>query len=305
MLERRLIASGCRLSGLIVGLFLCGWPGGTALAQQVSHPTLGYSFTVPPGFVEAPEISATNPKFSHAFRKPLPADPLGVMLIIERLGGRIGGERLKQSHLPPGLNATVQVMKWQGVDIDVVEFTESSALGPYFNINAQIPLKREAIQLKIAAKAAHSPEVRATLAHMLTSFKGETNLIPGAIPGIASSPHYPAMLVGASLLTLVVGLAVLWGLSRSGERGQALAVAMMMWIGGGAISALRIRELMVIGGSLALTGVIGMLALFFGWVFRKVAAGFSGGGAKKKKKAAPVKTRRRVQYDEYGNVIED
>ena len=289
----------------VVVMLLVGCCTGTALAQQVSHPTLGYSFTLPAGFVEAPELAATSPKIAQAFRKPMPGDDLGVMLIVERMGGTIGGGRVKKSDLPPGLNATLLVLKWQGVDIDVVEFTESSVLGPYFNVNAQIPLKREAVQIKVGGKQAHAIEVRTALAQTLGTFKGETNLVPGAIPGLSSSPLYPVLLSLVSLFVIVSGSLILWRIARSGERGQALAVAMMMWIGGAAISALRIRELMVIGGSLALTGVIGMLALFFGWLFRKVAAGFSGGGAKKKKKAAPVKTRRRVQYDEYGNVIED
>lgn len=293
--------------GLLLTMVLVGYSGGAAEAQQVSHPTMGYTFTLPPGFVEAPELMATNPKFTHAFRKPMPGDDLGVMLIVERMGGTIGRGRVKKSDLPPGINATLLVLKWQGVDIDVVEFTESSALGPYFNVNAQIPLKGEAVQLKAGGKQAYSIEVRTALAQTLGTFKGETNLIPGAIPGLSSSPLYPVLLSLVSLFIVVAGSLLLWRVARSGERGQALAVAIVMWIGGGAISALRIRELMVIGGSLALTGVIGCLGLFFGWVIRKVSGAASSGGParKKKKQAAPTKARRRVQYDEYGNVIEE
>jgi hypothetical protein len=307
MVTVRSAGCGRLVSGLLLAMMLLSCSSGTAMAQQVSHPTMGYTFNVPPGFVEAPEILATNPKFTHAFHKPMPGDDLGVMLIVERMGGTIGGGRVKQSDLPRGLNATLLVLQWQGVDIDVIEFTESSALGPFFNVNAQIPLKREAVQLKVAGKQAYSVEVRTAMAQTLGTLKGESNLIPGAIPGLSSLPMYPALLVLIGLSVMVGGTLIIWRTAQSGERGQALAIAIGLWVVGGAISALRIRELMVIGGSMALTGVIGLLGLFFGWVIRKTGSAFSGQPAakKKKKSAAPVRKRQRTQYDEYGNVIEE
>lgn len=305
MVTLRSVRCGRLGLGLLLAMLVISCSSGAAFAQLVSHPTLGYTFTLPPGFIEAPEILATNPKFTHAFHKPMPGDELGVMLIVERMGGTIGAGRIKQSDLPRGMNAILLVLKWQGVEIDVVEFTESSAVGPYFNVNAQIPLKREAIQVKAGGKPAYSVEVRTALAQTLGTLKGETNLIPGAIPGLSSSPLYPVLLSLISLFVVVGGSLILWRTARSGERGQALAIAIGLWVLGGALSALRIRELMVIGGSLALTGAIGTLGLFFGWMFRKIGGGVSGGTAKNKKTSAPVRKRQRVQYDQYGNVIED
>lgn len=275
-----------------------------ALAEDVTHPVLGYTLRVPEGFVADAALAAANPNFTHAFRKTTPGDDVGLMLIVERLRGTIGGERLKRSDLPPGLNAQLTVLNWQGVDIDLLEFNEETPVGTVFNFNAQIPLRKEAIQLRAAGSAQRSVEVRTTLLQALAGLKGETNRIPSVLPsrGNSGSPLYPFLLGAVAIAIIGCGAFGLWRVAHSDQRHLAIVLAIALWVMGMMLAAVRVREAKLVGGAMSMTGFLGLGI----WVVALIrGAGGSRRPRSKKKSGKPVRKRRPTQYDEFGNVIEE
>src|SRR5258705_5119787 len=67
----------------------------------------------------------------------------------------LGRERLKSSDLPA--SSRLLTVKWQGLDIDAIRTDTSQAGAPLTVYTAQVPLRREAIQVVVAGAGACPP----------------------------------------------------------------------------------------------------------------------------------------------------
>src|SRR5258705_10325525 len=73
----------------------------------------------------------------------------------------LGRERLKSSDLPA--SSRLLTVKWQGLDIDAIRTDTSQAGAPLTVYTAQVPLRREAIQVVVAGAGPRGPPARAIL----------------------------------------------------------------------------------------------------------------------------------------------
>jgi hypothetical protein len=231
-----------------------------ALAVQVTHPTLGFSLTIPEGFEPSPEVAASNPDFVYAFRKEGDAegdDPVGTVIIVERMRGTIGRERLDPARVK---GRRVLAFKWKGFEIDGVEVPESADGIDFVNYNVQVPLKPEAIQLRVAGQRGRARELRALADGLLVSLDGQTNwLRSSAPPSLATSPQYGTLILGVTLLGVIAGFVVLWLLRRRTRRGTVLALAVLIYGASWAMPRGDTREMRAARGGVRLLGFAGLL----------------------------------------------
>lgn len=143
--------------------------GSLLLLLQVAASTeLGYRFTLPDGFVPLPAARAQ-------------ADVVdcwtegsgGLLLCVQRLHGTLGREGMRQADLPGP--AQLVHFKWRGFDLDGVRTDTAESGNPIVIFAAQVPLRREAIQLIVSGPRDQAARVEAVLTATLTSLEGETN----------------------------------------------------------------------------------------------------------------------------------
>lgn len=145
------------------------------MLQAASNAELGYVMSLPNGFVAIPaELARGHDVVGCWAGEGSQASPQGVfVLCVQRMHATLGREHLKSSDLP----ATSQVLtvRWNGLDIDAVRTDTSQTGTPITVYTAQVPLRKEAIQVVVAGPRARATETLATLNSVLGSLKGETN----------------------------------------------------------------------------------------------------------------------------------
>lgn len=208
---------GALISRAIETLALCGLLlalASVASAARVEDPDLGFTLDIPEGFEPDPAILGADRDFVHAFAKDDPAGGFSTIIVIERMRGTIGRERLDPAKLPPGFKGKLFTAKWNGFDVEATEVPEELNGVPTINYNAQVPLKREAIQLRVVGPQSKVKELRALLDQLLDGLKGETNwTTPPAPPAASRATGRGRFIVG--LLACAAACAViLWLLMR-------------------------------------------------------------------------------------------
>ena len=78
------------------------------------------------------------------------------------------------------------------------------------------------------------------------------------------SPIYLAL----SILIVIIAIVCFWFISKKAPKGVLLAVSVFLWILGKTMGSQQVRELMVLGGAVQMSGSIGVI---FGLIdlFRK------------------------------------
>lgn len=144
------------------------------MLQAASNAELGYVMGLPNGFVSIPAQFAGGRDVVACWADEGSQSSKGVLLLcVQRMHATLGREHLKASDLP----ATSQLMtvRWNGVDIDAIRTDTAQAGAPITVYTAQVPLRKEAIQVVVAGPSARATEALATLNAVLGSLKGETN----------------------------------------------------------------------------------------------------------------------------------
>ena len=137
--------------------------------QAASNAELGYVMSLPEGFVAIPA----------EFAGGRAGDVVGCwvgeafVLCVQRMHATLGREHLKASDLPG--KSQLMTVRWNGLDIDAIR-TDTAQTGAAITVyTAQVPLRKEAIQLVAAGPTARAQEALAILNSVLGSLKGETN----------------------------------------------------------------------------------------------------------------------------------
>ncbi len=167
-------------------------------ARVLRDTRLGFSLTVPEGFLEFPGGKATR-DIIHAFIAFDPKDEdTSLVLAIERMRGTLGPEALPKDALTNVMRSAIkdamrrQVAQIVGQDVDVGDPTietyrdrwKSFAVsGILCRVDAadtaivtrvvQIPLRHEAIQVLVSGPAAREQDVERTMKAVLASLEGE------------------------------------------------------------------------------------------------------------------------------------
>ncbi|SRR6266849_4130861 len=135
--------------------------------QAASNAELGYVMSLPEGFVAIPAEFAGNRDVVGCWSGE------GFVLCVQRMHATLGREHLKPSDLPA--KAQVLTVRWNGLDIDAIRTDTAQTGTPITVYTAQVPLRKEAIQVVVAGPSGRATESLATLNSVLGSLKGETN----------------------------------------------------------------------------------------------------------------------------------
>jgi hypothetical protein len=138
------------------------------LLQATANAELGYVMSLPDDFAAVPALGFTSPDVVGCW-----AGDNHILLCVQRMHAVLGREHLKPADLPP--RSQLMTVKWNGLDIDAIRTDTAQGGGAITVYTAQVPLRREAIQVVAAGPGARAAEVLATLNQVLGSLKGETN----------------------------------------------------------------------------------------------------------------------------------
>jgi hypothetical protein len=222
----------------------------------------GFSIGVPKGFIEQPLQKNAPPNIVHAWilDEQKPGQP-PTILFIERMRGTIGREHLKREQMPWGFQGRLFTMHWQGFEVDAIEVSERLGDVKYLTYNVQIPLKKEAIQIKLGGPAEQKTEMLKWMEESLDGLRGESNWLPSALPasGLSNSEIYPTILFAIAGVVWLGGFIALYFISRWTPKGTILAISVVIWCLSWAAEGVRIREVIVMMGVVRLLGTAGVI----------------------------------------------
>lgn len=232
-----------------------------AIQQTLKDGTLGFELDVPAGFVRMDGASMER-SVLYAYLKEDPGSPLGdIMLVVERLDDTIPkGQRLRQEDLPKGIDAAFFSARWKGHTVQAIKIRESIDGLPTVTINVQVPLKREAVRLKLTAGSGREAELDAMVQPLLDGLRAETNWDTPP----PSTNKSSMLFVGIAIV--VVAVLGLYLISRVTPRGTVLVIALVCWAAGQGVSRSEIAQVRLIGGVITMTGcagaVLGLVDVF-------------------------------------------
>jgi len=170
-----------------------------------------------------------------------------LVFTIERLRGTVGREELTKEKLararkkqathpmakliPPDAEFDILDERWKGFDIQATRMrisTEELALVIYI---AQIPLRREAIQVGVCCGEENQDEGKELLKYLLVNLDGESNWRPdGSVspPGLLTPTERVSRLatgLGRMILTIVIVLLIVRSIRKSKQAKRAREAA--------------------------------------------------------------------------------
>lgn len=161
-----------RIPVLASVLLLACVPAGSAFT--ISNSLIGFTAQIPAGFQSFP-AGLQNPDALYCFMLGDTTDATpDIALLFERMRGTIGRDSIEEfATSKPGVSVFKE--RWRSFDLDVVCVRE--VLGPVSTItlNVQIPLRREAIQIRLVGEAHKDAELRELLKRVLKGIGGESN----------------------------------------------------------------------------------------------------------------------------------
>jgi hypothetical protein len=219
------------LTVLLLGLAFAATSRIAAAGEIVRDPEHGFTWSIPNGFQASPALAAKNPKIIHAFSytEPDGAPPV-IVLYATNLGGTLGRERLTKANLPAGFKGSVFSEKWHDFEVDVIEVPEEVNGAQYLTYNAQIPLKKLAIQMSVCGPSARKAELLSLLRTSLDGLQGESNWTAsiGAASTLDSRAYRIGLLIGNGL-AFVGGVLILWLISRKFSPILTLVIAILLF----------------------------------------------------------------------------
>ena len=226
-------------------------------ANRFADQKLGFTLNLSSEFSPRPDLVGAAPDIVHAFQLGEATEgELAVLLLIEKLGGVIGRERLRIQDMPPGFNGELFVTTWQGFEIDGFKVPETVNGIDAITYNVQIPLKREAIQVKLFGPADREETLKPLLRQILDNLEGESNWVSSAAsPTVAERENYGTTLLGLAIGVVVAGLVLLWLLSRRTPKGTVLVIAVVVYLLSWQIDDVRVREVRLLSGTMRMLGV--------------------------------------------------
>jgi hypothetical protein len=143
------------------------------LQTQATSAELGYRFALPSGFVAFPE-GRSQKDIVDCWTEATPASTHGaVILCVQRLHGVLPREAMRQEDIP----VTTQLVsfKWKDFDLQGLRSHAVQAGEPVFVLVAQVPLRREAVQLFFSGPADQETRGDDLMTETLASLEGESN----------------------------------------------------------------------------------------------------------------------------------
>jgi hypothetical protein len=188
----------------------------TARAEVIRDEALGFTLTVPEGFVDYPP-GREQQGTPYAYVKGQPGTTDFTIIGVKPMGGTIGREPLPASELPQadGIKFDLRREKWKSFDIEVLVGVAQQEPGIAVLV-AQVPLKRQAIQLAVTSPLARQAELLPLLRSLLASLDGPSNWLTDRERSLRAGKA-----IGG--LAVMLGLAG-WAIARWRKRRRTAAV---------------------------------------------------------------------------------
>src|SRR2546428_1046927 len=120
----------------------------SAVQAQVRNAELGYSLALPEGFTDFP-AARSQKDIVDAWSEATPTSANGALvLLVARMHGVLPREAMRQEDVPA--NTQVVSFKWKGFDVGGLKTLTTQAGQPVFVLVAQVPLRKEGVQLSVA-----------------------------------------------------------------------------------------------------------------------------------------------------------
>jgi hypothetical protein len=257
----------CRRAFVVV-IFVAAWTARFAAAGEVKDATLRLSITIPDGFEPEPSITTLRPEIPLAFRQAREGEDIGRFVMIERLRGTLGRERLDQSQLPSTFHGRMFRMQWKEFEVEAFEVFESAEALESVTYNVQVPLAPNAVQIKVLGLRKDAAELEALTRSLVASVDGDTNWISSVFPeSVSGTEWYRWALIAIFALLFAVGLAMVVRLTRRRSRRAALLLCFVFFVIGSGFTGVadagfRTREVVGLSGALRLLGFAGLVATF-------------------------------------------
>lgn len=236
-----------------------------ASADRIKDAELGLTLPIPAGFEPAPDIVELEPGIKHAYRRRAATEgEFDTLILVERLRGVLGRERLDRSHMPATFKGRLFTMEWTAFEVDAFEIFETFEGADTVTYNVQVPLTPKAIQLRIFGPRAQAAELEGLTRSLLDSLEGRTNWIMSVVlpERMSGAAWYRWVLIAVMIGVLAGGLLGVIVLTRRRSRRAALLVCLLcVVVGRGCERSIsqgyRTREGMVVSSSLVLLGFVG------------------------------------------------
>ena len=145
----------------------------SAVQSQVRNAELGYSLTLPEGFTDFP-AARSQKDIVDSWSETAPVSAGGpLVLFVARMHGTLSRDAMRQEDVPA--NTQVVSFKWKGFDVSGLKTLTTQAGQSVFVLVAQVPLRKEAVQLSVAGPADQEGRGHAIMEATLASLEGETN----------------------------------------------------------------------------------------------------------------------------------
>ena len=237
-------------------------------AEQLSDSKFGFTLEIPDGFQKDSAAAGSNPDILYAFRKGV-LEKAGAVIIIQRMHGILGRERLDTGLLPAGGKVKIVTVPWQGFDLEAFEVHEQVGPVEVVTYNVQVPLQLEAIEISVAGAHDQSRELLELVSGLLGHLQGKSNWLHSFVSGaVANSSSYGYVLVGLAGLALIAGLLFLLWVRRRTRRGTVLGFSFLACVMSAMLAPTEMREMRLAHGLISMIGAIGILIGLFD-IFRR------------------------------------
>src|SRR5216117_2944344 len=150
----------------------------SAVQPQVRNAELGYSLILPEGFTDFP-AARSQKDIVESWSEATAVSAGGpLVLLVARMHGTLSREAMRQEDVPA--NTQVVSFKWKRFDVSGLKTLTTQAGQPVFVLVAQVPLRKEAVQLSVAGPADQAARGHAIMEATLASLEGETNWLTSA-----------------------------------------------------------------------------------------------------------------------------
>ena len=259
-------------------------------ADKVVDESHGFKLTLPEGFSPHPALMGTAPEVIHGFIKGDPNDEvIDTFLVIESMRGPIGRERLRPEDIPADWGAKLSTTHWHQFEVDVMTIAEQVGDTSLLTYNAQIPLKRAAIQVKVVGTADREAELKQLLDQVLEGLQGESNWLQSALPAPkeTGSNNYGYVLLAVIAFIVLGGLLGLVLIAPRTPKGTVLGIAVFLWFFSWGFQGNRIREVVMLTGALRMLGFAGGLFGIYDLIRKRTVDTTATGKSKSSTKRRP------------------
>ena len=222
--------------------------------DSVDDAQLNFSFKIPNGFSIAPELTKIQPGILYAFKTVAAEGKANNVIIIKRLYGKLGTERLRPEDKPKDFNGHLTSAIWLEHEIDVMEIPEEVNGINTITLNAQIPLAKESIQMMIVGPAAEVNQLRNICGNALSGLSG-----PSEWDNRRNSPTGLMIAGGLNMIIVFAGAIFLWYMSKRTRKGTVFLIGLVLLLIGTAVRLSITGLLTIFAGGFQMLGVIGLI----------------------------------------------